>query len=281
MKRLIASIAAATITTSLLAAPAASAQTTAPTDPVKALKSRIAPGKGVRFTDVAALVSFTGKTPLLRRTGSFQYGKTDVVASDVTASRSTDEDLGPTESFVLNMLSRPERTIRVGTTSYYSGGPWAPPKGKTWVRHPNGLSAGFSGWYGQLVNAAEPATLKALLAKGRKAGNTYSGTISFGALNRISPWIRHSSLTGIDGEEEKAVLRFTLTLGPDQLPRRLVTVYPKSTHFGDRGDVEDRRFSVETRYTGWGSRLTIKAPPANTVVTMGKRKRLDRGGGRG
>lgn len=271
MKRLIAGIAAATITTSLIAAPAASAQATAPADPVKALKSRIAPGKGVRFTDVATLVSFTGKTPFLRRTGSFQYGKTDVVASDVTTSRSTDKDLGPGPSFILDMLSKPERTIRVGTTSYYSGGPWAPSKGKTWVGQPNGLSAGFTGWYGQLVNVAEPATLKALLSKGRKAGNTYSGTISFGALNRISPWMRHSKLTPMSGEAKKAVLRFTLTLGPDRLPQRLVTVYPKATHFDDRGDVEDKRFSVETRYTGWGSRPSIKAPAANTVDLVKRR----------
>ncbi|MFF4412057.1 hypothetical protein ACFYY8_05960 [Streptosporangium sp. NPDC001559] len=272
MKRLVTGIAATTVTASLITAPAASAQVTAPSDPVKALQSRIAPGKGVRFTDVATLVSFVGRTPFLRRTGSFRYGKTGVVASDVTASRSTDKDLG-TASFPLSMLPRPERTIRVGTTSYYSGGIWAPSKGKAWVGYPHGPNAGFSGWYGQLVNVAEPATLKALLAKGEKTGNTYSGTISFGALNKVSPWIRYSHLSPMSGAEKKAVLRFTLTLGPDRLPRRLVTVYPRSTHLNDRGDVQDRRLSVETRYTGWGGRVTVKAPPASTVDSVGERKR--------
>ena len=73
------------------------------------------------------------------------------------------------------------------------------------------------------------------------------------------------------------MLRFRLTLGSDQLPQRLVTVYPGSTHVS-AAVAEDRQVSVETRYTGWGSRVTVKAPPASKVATMGEREPIARGG---
>jgi hypothetical protein len=274
VKRVIAGIAAAMVTMSVAATPVQAATA----DPVKALKSRFVAGKGVKFTDVATLVEFTGNTTFLKRTGSFQFGRAGIVASDVTAKLTTSE-ISAIPSNLSWSLNRPERTIRIGTTSYYSGGPWAPPKGKTWIKHPHGMSAGFSGWYGQLVNVAEPATLKTLITKGKRTGRTYSGTISFGALEKISPWMRNVSLTRL-GSDKTAVLRFRLTLGADRLPQRLVTVYPGSTHVSAAVG-EDRRLSVETRYTGWGSRVTVKAPPAGKVENMGSREPTVRGGGRG
>ncbi|MFF5212257.1 hypothetical protein [Streptosporangium sp. NPDC000396] len=276
MKQMIAGIAAATIITSVVATPV---QAAASADPVKVLKSQFAAGKGVKFTDVATLVEFAGNRSFLKRTGSFQFGRAGIVASDVSAKLTTDEtsEIPATLPWILN---RPERTIRIGTTSYYTGGPWAPPKGKSWIKHPHGMNAGFSGWYGQLVNVAEPATLKALITKGKRTGRTYTGTISFGALEKISPWLRNTSLTGLSTDDKAAVLRFRLTLGSDQLPQRLVTVYPGRTHVSAAVG-EDRQLSVETRYTGWGGRVTIKTPPASEVEKMGTREPTIRGGGRG
>ncbi|SNT16899.1 hypothetical protein SAMN05216276_102712 [Streptosporangium subroseum] len=275
MKRVIAGIAAAMVTMSVAATPVQAATA----DPVKALKSRFGAGKGVKFTDVATLVEFTGNTSFLKRTGSFQFGRSGIVASDVSAKLTTSE-ISAIPSSLSWSLDRPERTIRIGTTSYYSGGPWAPPKGKTWIKHPHGMNAGFSGWYGQLVNVAEPATLKTLITKGKRTGRTYAGTISFGALEKISPWMRSASLAGVSKNDRTAVLRFRLTLGSDQLPQRLVTVYSGGTHIS-AAVAEDRQVSVETRYTGWGSRVTVKAPPASKVENMGEREPLARGGGRG
>ncbi|WP_133061495.1 hypothetical protein [Streptosporangium minutum] len=274
MKRVIAGIAATTVTVSVATAPVQAASA----DPVTALKSQFVAGEGVKFTDVATLVEFTGNTSFLKRTGSFQFGKTGIVASDVNAKRTSDDPEMP--SSFPGMLARPERTIRIGTTSYYSGGAWAPSKGKTWIKHPHGMNAGFSGWYGQLVNIAEPATLKALITKGKRTGRTYAGTISFGALEKVSPWLRDAGLTGLSSGDKAAVLRFRLTLGSDQLPQRLVTVYPGSTHIS-AAVAEDRRVSIETHYTGWGSRVSVKAPAASEVENMGKREPSDRGGGRG
>jgi hypothetical protein len=276
VKRVIACIVVATVTTSLAVIPAQAASA----DPVKALKSQFVAGKGVKFTDVTTLVEFTGNTTFLKRTGSFQFGRTGIVASDVTAKRTVGEISWVPRSLTWR-LTDSDRTIRIGTTSYYFGGLWEPPKGSTWIKHPGGMSAGFSGWYGQLVNVAEPATLKALITQGKRTGRTYSGAISFGALEKVSPWLQNADVIKMPKEYKAAVLRFTLTLGTNGLPQRLVTVYPQKTHGGTEPGKEERRVSVETRYTGWGSRVTIKAPPASEVAVVGKREPNLRGGGRG
>src|SRR5690349_14539573 len=145
-KRVIACVAVATVTTFVAVTPAQAA----PADPVAALKSLLAAGKGVKFTDVTTLLAFEGDTTFLKRTGSFQFGRAGVVASETNSKLTVDEADMPFNT--IWSLAKPERTIRIGTTSYYSGGPWTPPKGKTWIKHPNGMNAGFSGWYGQLVN---------------------------------------------------------------------------------------------------------------------------------
>ncbi|GGL28130.1 hypothetical protein [Planomonospora parontospora] len=265
MKRVIAGIAAATVTTSVAATPAQASSA----DPVKVLKSQFAAGKGVKFTDVTTTTEFAGSTSFLKRTGSFQFGRTGIVASDVTTKITTDE-LSWVSPSVLWRLGESERTIRIGTDSYYSGSTWKPSKGKTWIKHQDGMTAGLSGWSSQLVNPIEPATLKVLITKGKRTGRTYSGKISFGALAKVSPWLRNADLIKMSGEEKREVLRFTLTLGTNGLPQRLVTVYPQKTHGGKEAGHEDRRLSVETRYTGWGSRVSIKAPPASKTDLMKK-----------
>ncbi|MEV8632372.1 hypothetical protein AB0395_12020 [Streptosporangium sp. NPDC051023] len=288
MKRVIARVAMATVTASVAVTAsvfvAATPVQAAPADPVKALTGQFTTGKGVRFTDVATLLDFAGNTSILKRTGSFQFGKAGIVASDITAKRTSDD--AEALAVLSWILPKPERTIRIGTTSYYSGGAWAPPKGKTWIKHPRGMNAGLSGSYGQIVNVAEPSTLKVLVTRGKRTGRTYSGTVSLGTLEKVSPWLRSADLSvltgtgGLSKSEKATVVRFTLTLGPDQLPRKLVTVYPPGTHVSAAVG-EDRRLSIETDYTGWGSRVTVKAPPANKVANMGKREPTLRGGGRG
>ncbi|WP_433258479.1 hypothetical protein ACQPYK_23640 [Streptosporangium sp. CA-135522] len=280
MKRVIAGIAAATVTMTVTTSVAAAPVQAASADPITALKSQFVAGNGVKFTDVTTLVEFAGNTTFLKRTGSFQFGKAGIVASDVTTKVTTD-DTSRVPKSLMWMLTSSDRTIRIGATSYYSGGLWEPPKGKTWLKHPHGMTAGWSGWCSQLVNAAEPATLKALITKGKRTGRTYTGAISFGALEKVSPWLRNAQVIRLSREEKTAVLRFTLTLGSDRLPRRLVTVYPPRTHGGTEPGREDRRLSVETHYTGWGSRVSVKAPAAREVANMGKREPSDRGGGRG
>jgi hypothetical protein len=255
VKRILAGAVAAVLLSPLTPAQAA------PADPVEALQKLYVAGKGVKFTDATSLVGFSGTIPFLKRQGTLVFGGKGIAASDVRAT------FTPRTGLIFNALRLPlkERTIKVGAKSWLSDVALAEelPKGKSWLRDPFGRNAGFSGWYGQTANAAEPATLKALLAAGSRKGRTYTGSITFAALSKVSPWLRSSHLIPPKGKDK---LRFELTLGPNGLPQRLVTSYAGTVHLTETV-AEDNRFSTETRYTGWGARTRVAAPPAAQVAS--------------
>ncbi|WP_329083662.1 hypothetical protein [Streptosporangium sp. NBC_01469] len=254
MKRMIASISAATAVALMTGAPAQAA----PADPVKALKSQFVPGKGVKFADLTTMIEDGEGKPYLRRTGSFQFGRGGIVASDISSKSSGAADEGST-------LSVSGRTIRVGTTSYSQGGTYRDqmPRGKSWYKDPDGMTGGVDGWFSQLVNVAEPATLASLLKGAKKTRTTYSGTTTFGRLAKVSPWFRATLPLR---SSDKTVVTFKLTVDRNRLPQRLTTSFPVTGIFDSTG-WEGKTISVETRFTGWGAKVSIKAPPANKVTT--------------
>ncbi|MEU4829593.1 hypothetical protein [Streptosporangium sp. NPDC023615] len=256
MKRVIAGISMAAAVTVVAAAPAQAA----PADPVKALRSQFVAGKGMKFTDFSTMTSDGRKSPYLRRTGSFQFGKTGIVASDISSTGiEADGGAGSTGMFA------PARTIRIGTTSYSSGGSDREkmPKGKSWHKDPDGMTGGVGGWFGQLVNVAEPATVATLLKGARRAGSSYSGKVTFGRLAKVSPWFRASLPLR---SSDKTVVTFKLTVNRGGLPQRLTTSHPMTGIFDSEG-WEGRTITVDTRFTGWGTKVSIKAPPASKVTT--------------
>ncbi|MEV4381209.1 hypothetical protein [Streptosporangium sp. NPDC049644] len=260
MKRVIASAAVATAALLVAAAPAQAAP--APADPVKALKSRLVAGKGVKFTELSTMKE-EGKTePYLKRTGSFQFGRTGIVASDISSKAATPVDPRIGQH---NGMFAPGRTIRIGTTSYSQGGTYRDkmPSGKSWYKTSKGMTGDVAGWFSQLVNVAEPATLATLLKGAKQTRNTYTGTTTFGRLAKVSPWFRATLPLR---SSDKTVVTFKLTVDRDRLPQRLTTSFPVTGIFDSAG-WEGKTLSAETRFTGWGSRVSIKAPPANKVTT--------------
>ncbi|WP_326645123.1 hypothetical protein OG884_12210 [Streptosporangium sp. NBC_01755] len=260
MKRVIASVTAATAALLVAATPAQAAP--APADPVKALKSRLVVGKGVKFTELSTMKE-EGKTePYVRRTGSFQFGRAGIVASDISSKGAAPVD--PRDGQGDGMFA-PARTIRIGTTSYSQGGTYRDkmPSGKSWYKTPNGMTGGVAGWFSQLVNVAEPTTLAALLKDAKQTRNTYTGTTTFGRLAKVSPWFRATLPLR---SSDKTVVTFKLTVDRNRLPQHLTTSFPVTGIFDSTG-WEGKTISAETRFTGWGSRVSIKPPPANKVTT--------------
>ncbi|SNS47736.1 hypothetical protein SAMN05216276_101051 [Streptosporangium subroseum] len=261
MKRFIAGISTAVAVTLATAAPAQAAP--APADPVKALKSQFAAGKGMEFGD-RSTVTWEGRSePYLQRIGSFQFGKTGIVASDIS-SKGAMESVEPPALDPTGM-STPSRTIRIGTTSYLSGGIYGDsmPEGKTWYKAQKGMTGGISGWFGQLVNVAEPATLASLLKGAKRVGISYSGTTTFGRLAKVSPWFRATlPLRASD----KTVVTFKLMVNRGGLPQRLTTSHAVTGIFDSPG-WEGKTITVDTRFTSWGTKVSIKAPPASKVTT--------------
>ncbi|MEV4243898.1 hypothetical protein AB0J63_10860 [Streptosporangium canum] len=275
MKRYIAGLACAA--TAVLGAPAlASTAHAQAADPITALKSQFSSGRGVNFVDTTKVQGSQGNMVLAKRTGAFQFGPSGISASDQTAQlRFKESDFeGITEgeedeeiSKFFTGLAKPERVVRIKNTTYVSGGVMGEfmPADKTWVRFPDDM-LGFTGTMSQFVNVAEPATLKALLAHATKGAGTYSGKITFGELNKVSPWFR-ASRGAPTASTAKTVVSWKLFLGSDRLAKRLVTTY-------SMGGSDESSVTVDTRYTGWGSKVTVKAPPADQVADM---KELEEG----
>ena len=157
-------------------------------------------------------------------------------------------------------MTKPERVVRIKNATYISGGMFGEflPADKTWLRYDT--VAGFTGSLSQLVNVAEPSTLKALLAHATvKRAGTYAGKITFGELYKVSPWFRVSVGQPMSGRTGKVSMSWKLYLGADKLAKRLTTSYPA----GSKDAV-----TVDTGYTGWGSKVTVTTPPADQVAKL-------------
>jgi hypothetical protein len=258
MKRILTGVALATTAALVTATPALAA---APKDPVVAVKKQLVAGKGVKFTERTTLDDGSMRDIFVRRSGTLQFKKSGIAASDITGKFNISlSDLGELpegeEGEALKALAAQERTIRIGNTSYLSGGMWASmlPEGETWFKQPGGPTGGLTGVFGQPLNLAEPATLKTLFKSAKATGSGYSGKTKVGDLWNASPWLRSTWLSKPSAKAQKSSISWKITVNSAGLPTRLVTTFPASVLSGS-GTV-----SVDTRYTGWGSSVSIKAP---------------------
>ncbi|MEV0235680.1 hypothetical protein [Nonomuraea sp. NPDC050786] len=229
MKRVLAgALAAATLIT---ASPAQAA-----VDPVKALKKQLVAGHGVKVSETDRATSSDHKTDAtFRMTGVLEFGASGIVASDFTVryvSRKRKAD------------PMPMRWVSVGRDIYLQSTSGLP-EGKTWVHLDlRGPLISF-----QPTDLSRPVVLKGLIAhaKTAKAG-VYRGSITQEQVRRLNG----KSGTGF---------AYRLDIGPKGLPERLIT--DEKLDFGTYGWMRD---AVTTRYTDWGTKVTIKAPPEEQVV---------------
>ncbi|MBB5780643.1 hypothetical protein [Nonomuraea jabiensis] len=220
----------------------------APKDPVRALKSKLVSGHGVRFTETTTLVG-DGKVKLQSRKGTFQFDAKGIAASDIT------NKTGPAE---------PERAISIGKVTYTSGGIWEErlPAGKTWLKS-GGMPGGAGGFYGQVINPAEPKTLATLIKKGKLRGSTLTGQITFKELEKVSRWFDASIPLRMHDDTKVA---YTLTLTSAGLVSRVKSSYAATGVF-DKSGFDGKTITIDSRFTGWGAKVSIKAPDPDTVTT--------------
>ncbi|MEV7005628.1 hypothetical protein [Streptosporangium sp. NPDC051022] len=268
MKRWIAPVVAALLAPALVTAPATAAPRTAP-DPVKALKHQLRPGHGVRVTEITTVpLKQKGKPTakmIARVGGSLEFGPAGVAATDLTTRFTTqpppkkkDEDLSSTE-----------RRITLRGKTYSSGPPvWMDklPEGKRWVRTENVLKAIGSGTYQLYVNVFDPGTLRFLVREADRRLPGASGVQYTGVNTRKELyWASSAYRRGWDfppGDEwAQRKITWRLWLDGRGLPSRLATE-------ADIDIARDTtvRMATDSRYTGWGSRVVITAPPADQVV---------------
>jgi hypothetical protein len=214
----------------------------APKDPVRALKAQFATGHGVRFTEATRHC----KTSVQTRKGTFQFDKKGLAASDITAS----------------IAGLKERSITIGKTTYISGGMLnkLSSGGKTWLQVRN-MPGGTSGMYGQVINPAEPKTLAALVKRSKHTGNRYTGTITFKELGKLSPWFKASFLL----VKENSKVSYTFTVNSAGLVNRVTSSY-KGSGVLDTAAQAGKTTTIDTRFTGWGAKVSIKAPNPDDVT---------------
>jgi hypothetical protein len=217
VKRFIAGLTTVTAALLLCAAPAVAA-----TDPVKALKARLAPGKGVKFTDVSTVEAPTGKSVFLKRAGTLEFDKKGIKAVDVSSKYQLLTD--PVLSDVASIVGQ-ERAITVGKVSYSTGGNLRRdiPEG-VFIKLPKRYSGGLGGTFSQPMNPADLPTLTALISAGHRSGHTFTGKMTFARLAKVSPWYRESWLSP-DSHKNLSV-EYRLTLGSGNLPQKIVTTFP-------------------------------------------------------
>ncbi|MFI6733653.1 hypothetical protein ACIBI9_12055 [Nonomuraea sp. NPDC050451] len=228
MKRVLAAAVAA----AALATPTP-AQAATP-DPVKALKSQFVPGHGVKVSELNR--SMDKKKPTaLRVTGAFEFGTSGVVASDVILRGSF---LKPSEK--INF-----RAVTVGRKTYIQSEAFEKtlPEGKTWLRM--GDASRASGTFHPL-DIFRPAQLKGLLSHAKSStGGLYQGTLTAKQTSKLSGLYFGPSVD------------YRLSVDSTGLPSRFFTGV-KSSSSAD---------TVDTRYSDWGHKVTIKAPPEELVAS--------------
>ncbi|MEV4391938.1 hypothetical protein [Nonomuraea sp. NPDC049607] len=232
MKRMLA---AAVTAAALL--PAVPAQAAA--DPGTALKRQFVPGHGVTISET---MRTTSDRPSLRETtrvtGSVEFGKSGVVASDLMV-RNTGKDAASTDWM---------RIVSVGGRFYVQSPLLLDrlPMGKTWA---------FMEFEGEpLVSLAgvdvfKPRVLRSLVAHAKSVK---------GGLHRGSLTAKEAGAPGSGGS---GAFSYLLGLDSAGLPTRL------DTDTGAGSGKDWTRTTVETRFTGWGAKITIKAPSEDDVIS--------------
>lgn len=213
----------------------------APKDPVRALKAKLAPGHGVRFTDTVTWSDGIDERGARDSKGVFQFDKKGVAAFDI----SMDSDY------------EKQRVISIGKTGYYSGTYLERllPKGKTWFKAAGGA---IPDSWAQFLNPAEPKTLAALIKNGKSKGDSLTGSITVKELKTVSAWVGSAK---IGNEHNDIKISYTLTLSSAGLVSRARSSYMMTE------DGESQFITVDSRYTGWGSKVSVKAPDPDTVTT--------------
>ncbi|GGM88319.1 hypothetical protein GCM10010106_39430 [Thermopolyspora flexuosa] len=263
MKRFLAVLAATLIAPTLVAAATPAAAQAAPRNPVAAVQKQVAKKSGVRINETTR-VTVDGKTLLTAK----QVG---VVRLDPRRKEFYDV----TGRIVVDKESVKLRILRAGGKEHYLQSPLLKdelPEGKTWVS-----TTEFASLRGlSTVDGTNPKVLKVLLAgaKSKVSGGrldgvrtvAYRGTIPVSRLAKVSPNLRDfdTALKGAKGIKPPFIRWKLYVGGRDGLPRRLST---ELVLFEDK-KVGSVKLLDDVRYSGWGTKVKITAPPADQVIDL-------------
>ncbi|RCG24483.1 hypothetical protein DQ384_33110 [Sphaerisporangium album] len=229
--------------------------TAAPAGPVDALRQQFAKKGSVRISEDSRM-EFAGDVGLRSRVaGTVRFGKSGPDAIDLKVTSKAGK--------TVNRM----QVITVGGKTYLKSPLYDDmlPAGRSWVRTTGDLSS-TSG----TIDILQPKVLKAVLAHttSKAPGGTIGGartvllrgSIKLSDLAKVSPSV--APLAKGLRNKKTISLPWKLWIGADQLPRRFQSTFSLSG-----GDfLGDMSVATDTRFTAWGAKVVIKAPPADLVV---------------
>ncbi|MFI6596424.1 hypothetical protein ACIBHX_09250 [Nonomuraea sp. NPDC050536] len=271
MRRWIAAGVAASAMAAALAAPAMAEAK--PANPVDMLKKQFVAGHGVKISEKTR--TWIGRQEYV---GAVREGRIGFDAKGVAAVENTRtpvltaallKDLKKVSKTneetadAVDLLTERLYMIGAGGKLYINGGLFSTllPDDKTWASLPG---SPYSAAYGdQLIDVFEPATLKTLLATAKHKGDQYRGSITFGDLYKVSPMFRSQTLRKPKGAVAKVVISWRITLDAGKLVKRVASSWslPVSKKV-------TMTATSETRYTDWGTDVSIAAPDASEVMDL-------------
>ncbi|WP_405150256.1 hypothetical protein OG589_17155 [Sphaerisporangium sp. NBC_01403] len=247
------------------AAPAAAQA--GPTDPALMVKRQLRAGRGVEIAEISRL-TFDKTTVRSRKNSRLQLSPSGPVAFDTTWQEIPDPELkNELESRGDDPSSDqfdPYYLTYVKGRLYISGGSYDRllPEGKTWM----GMALKeipVDAVTEQTLDVFQPAVLRAVLkdSKGKpvSGGFFYQGTVTYAELYKASKSTYAREFRGLPVSEfGKRKIGWRLWTDGEGLIKRLMTK-----------DTLGRRVmttQLDTRYTGWGLRVVVTAPPADEVI---------------
>lgn len=245
MRRIIAGLAVATTAALATVAPA---QAAAP-NPVKSLKKQFSPGHGVRVSETARSY-VDGKTnSIVRTTGKLAFGKSGVAGADLTTRFK--EPKGASDGLPASLLGN-SRTVSTGGNTYVQGALFGGllPEGKKWIRYEGQTNYQTN----QLIDIFNPRVLKGVVSGAKVVKGDYKGTTTIGKL---------AAYQGVKLDSRLAKIKVKYLIDTDS--RGLVTrvVSDWTLDFGLLGS---SRTVTDSRYSAWGARVKIVAPPKSQWI---------------
>ncbi|MFI7450618.1 hypothetical protein ACIBQX_24200 [Nonomuraea sp. NPDC049714] len=223
----------------------------APISPVESVKKQLSPGHGVRISMTSR--SFTDGKPnvVTRVTGSMAFGRSGVVASDLSVRYTSGKGTKKSDKDLIASLHS-SRTIVIGEQAYVRGGLHSEylPEGKKWLRSP----ARHAADHYPLIDIFDAELLKKLVAGAKQVNGDYRGTITIRDLAK-------SRGQKVDDRVAKVKVGYLLDTDSKGLVSRTVSEY--TLNYGVLGS---SRNHMETRFTGWGAKVKIKAPPESQWI---------------
>ncbi|MEU4829760.1 hypothetical protein [Streptosporangium sp. NPDC023615] len=254
--------------------PATATSPAAAVSPVTALRRQFGEHVGLRISDLGRVYRAGKPMVTIWRRGRVEFDATGVYGTDTTGR--TELGRGAVKEME-NLLGRrlgSTRVICFPDEAYLSGPGYETwlPEGKTWLGLIGPANIKQTAALPQIVDIFEPSTLGTLLShtavrRKLRSGTYLRGTVTLRTLYRASPSLRDRLAGPPRGRSATTPVGFRLWLDRSNLVRRLSTTWRQPLPGGPQ---KYTTTLVDTRYTGWGSSVTLAPPPPEDTADAGR-----------